>query len=70
MSVISYFAEDGSNYATLREKEEGGFCLFCGGHFEVHACQVIDRQEALKGLLVFYEKKELPEALEWDSVSE
>lgn len=69
MSVISYFAEDGSNYVTLGEKEKDGFCLFCGGQHEVHACQIIDRKMALEGILAFYEKKKLPEVLEWDRVS-
>ena len=52
----------------LRWKKKMGSAFFCGGQHEVHACQIIDRKMALEGILAFYEKKKLPEVLEWDQV--
>lgn len=69
-AVINYFARDGRNYVTAGDREKEGFCIFCDGQYEVHACQVIEKSQAEKGILAFYENGELPAMLQWETVSE
>ncbi len=65
---LNHFGEDESCYASCSGDYNGEFVTFCDGQYEVHACQVISKEDALKALLDFYKDKGRSDSIKWDQL--
>ena len=66
--TLNYFGDDGSCYASCSQEYDGEFVSFCGGQYEVHACQVISKADALEALLDFHQDKGRSDSIKWDQL--
>ncbi|MBO6065177.1 MAG: hypothetical protein J6P36_02035 [Lachnospiraceae bacterium] len=69
MAMLTYFNNDGESYVSVGdEKRDDGIVAFSAGQYEVWNYQIIKKDEALAGLMDFFQCKELPQSIKWERV--
>ena len=69
MAMLTYFNNDGESYVSVGdEKRDDGNVAFSAGQYEVWNYQIIKKDEALAGLMDFFQCKELPQSIKWERV--
>lgn len=67
--MLTYFNNDGESYMSVGdEKRDDGIVAFSAGQYEVWNYQIIKKDEALAGLMDFFQCKELPKSIKWERV--
>ena len=66
--VINYFGEDGRNYVTVGHESDEREISFCAGQYDVAGYQIIDKTSAIKGILDFFDSKDISDHLRWEEL--
>ena len=67
-AVLNYFGDDGSCYSSCNGSAKEGFVSFCDGQYEIHADQIISKEEAMIALMDYYMNNGWSIKIQWDQL--
>ena len=68
-AVVNIFCEDGSNYVSSGDEDAEGYVTFCDGQYEIAACQMVDKEDAVQAAMDFYTTKDRSNKINWEILS-
>lgn len=67
-AVLNHFGDDGSCYSSCNGSAKEGFVSFCDGQYEIHADQIISKEEAMTALMDYYMNNGRSIKIQWDQL--
>jgi hypothetical protein len=67
-AVLNHFGDDGSCYSSCNGSAKEGFVSFCDGQYEIHADQIISKEEAMTALMDYYMNNGRSIKIQWNQL--